>query len=132
MLFVEAGIEVALEAVACRAGVGIATLYRHFPDRRALVEAVAIDAMAVPKTRPGPRVADEPDGFAAFRRYMHRAFDVCAPAIMPLLDDEVRRAPGASAATRLKGTSSSSGRAAPPGRMWPRGASLTFRLDAGR
>jgi AcrR family transcriptional regulator len=34
-LFVEVGIGVALEAVARRAGVGIATLYRHFPNRLA-------------------------------------------------------------------------------------------------
>jgi AcrR family transcriptional regulator len=34
------GGEVALETVAKRAGVGIGTLYRHFPTREALVEAV--------------------------------------------------------------------------------------------
>jgi AcrR family transcriptional regulator len=38
-LFVECGPDVALEAVAKRAGVGIGTLYRHFPTREALVEA---------------------------------------------------------------------------------------------
>ncbi|MBV8715859.1 MAG: TetR/AcrR family transcriptional regulator [Chloroflexi bacterium] len=35
--FAEAGDEVALEAVAERAGVGIGTLYRHFPSRQALI-----------------------------------------------------------------------------------------------
>src|SRR5919201_1270681 len=34
------GQEVTLEAVARNAGVGIGTLYRHFPTREALVEAV--------------------------------------------------------------------------------------------
>ncbi len=34
------GDPVSLEAVAERAGVGIGTLYRHFPNREALVEAV--------------------------------------------------------------------------------------------
>jgi AcrR family transcriptional regulator len=34
------GEEVALETVARQAGVGIGTLYRHFPTREALVEAV--------------------------------------------------------------------------------------------
>src|SRR5918998_82358 len=38
-LFVESGPEVALEAVARGAGVGIGPLYRHFPTREALVEA---------------------------------------------------------------------------------------------
>jgi AcrR family transcriptional regulator len=37
--FAEGGEEVALEAVAARAGVGIGTLYRHFPNRDALVVA---------------------------------------------------------------------------------------------
>ena len=38
-LFASAGTEVSLDAVAKRAGVGIGTLYRHFPTRDALVEA---------------------------------------------------------------------------------------------
>ena len=38
-LFLEDGPDVPLEAVAKRAGVGIGTLYRHFPTRDALVEA---------------------------------------------------------------------------------------------
>lgn len=38
--FSERGVEVSLEEVARRAGVGIGTLYRHFPARDALVEAV--------------------------------------------------------------------------------------------
>jgi AcrR family transcriptional regulator len=38
--FSERGAEVSLEEVARRAGVGIGTLYRHFPPRDALVEAV--------------------------------------------------------------------------------------------
>jgi AcrR family transcriptional regulator len=38
-LFATVGTEVSLDAVAKRAGVGIGTLYRHFPTRDALVEA---------------------------------------------------------------------------------------------
>jgi AcrR family transcriptional regulator len=38
-LFAEQGTEVSLDAVAARAGVGIGTLYRNFPNRDALVEA---------------------------------------------------------------------------------------------
>jgi AcrR family transcriptional regulator len=37
--FAEEGEGVALEAVATRAGVGVGTLYRHFPSREALVVA---------------------------------------------------------------------------------------------
>ncbi|HEX4197435.1 MAG TPA: TetR/AcrR family transcriptional regulator [Caulobacteraceae bacterium] len=38
--FAETGPEVSLEEIARRAGVGIGTLYRHFPTRDAIVEAV--------------------------------------------------------------------------------------------
>jgi AcrR family transcriptional regulator len=36
-LFAELGLDVPLDAIAKRAGLGNATLYRHFPDRRALI-----------------------------------------------------------------------------------------------
>jgi AcrR family transcriptional regulator len=38
--FAELGVGVSLEEIARRAGVGIGTLYRHFPSREAVVEAV--------------------------------------------------------------------------------------------
>lgn len=38
--FAEQGVDASLEDIARRAGVGIGTLYRHFPTRDALVEAV--------------------------------------------------------------------------------------------
>ena len=38
--FAEAGAEASLDEIARRAGVGIGTLYRHFPTRDAVVEAV--------------------------------------------------------------------------------------------
>jgi AcrR family transcriptional regulator len=38
-LWADAGEDVALEAIAERAGVGIGTLYRHFPTRETLAEA---------------------------------------------------------------------------------------------
>jgi AcrR family transcriptional regulator len=38
--FAEAGVGVSLEEIARRASVGIGTLYRHFPSREAVVEAV--------------------------------------------------------------------------------------------
>jgi AcrR family transcriptional regulator len=39
-MFSEGGAETSLEAIARAAGVGIGTLYRHFPTREALIEAV--------------------------------------------------------------------------------------------
>jgi AcrR family transcriptional regulator len=40
--FAEGGESTALEEIARRAGVGIGTLYRHFPSRQALLEALYI------------------------------------------------------------------------------------------
>src|SRR3954470_22043834 len=41
--FAEHGTDTSLEEVARRAGVGIGTLYRRFPNRLALLEAVYVD-----------------------------------------------------------------------------------------
>jgi AcrR family transcriptional regulator len=38
--FADVGVDVSLDEIARRAGVGIGTLYRHFPTRDAIVEAV--------------------------------------------------------------------------------------------
>src|SRR5919109_1850577 len=41
--FAEGGESTALEEIARRAGVGIGTLYRNFPNRQALLEALYVD-----------------------------------------------------------------------------------------
>ncbi|MEU3304375.1 MULTISPECIES: TetR/AcrR family transcriptional regulator [unclassified Streptomyces] len=43
--FAEHGTDASLEDIARRAGVGIGTLYRHFPNRHALMNAVFQDAL---------------------------------------------------------------------------------------
>lgn len=45
-LLAEQGPQVSLRTIAKHAGVGVATLYRHFPTREALEEAVVLDTMA--------------------------------------------------------------------------------------
>jgi AcrR family transcriptional regulator len=52
--FAEVGVEVSLDEIARRAGVGIGTLYRHFPTRDAIVEAVyrrEVEHLAAAATR---------------------------------------------------------------------------------
>ncbi len=39
-VFAEKGVSVPVDEVACRAGVGVGTLYRHFPTKEALIAAV--------------------------------------------------------------------------------------------
>src|SRR5216683_2549991 len=64
-VFVEQGADAPLDDIARRAGVGIATLYRRFPDREALVRAVAVDVLARTAHEARQALAEEPDAFAA-------------------------------------------------------------------
>jgi AcrR family transcriptional regulator len=85
--FTDAGVEVSLEEIARRAGVGIGTLYRHFPNREAVVEAVyrhEVEQLAavVPQLL-AAHAADQ-----ALRRWMHLFVDyiatkrIIAPSLM--------------------------------------------------
>src|SRR5580658_5341255 len=69
-IFAAGGPDASLEAVARRAGVGIGTLYRHFPTREALFEAVyrrEVDQLS----ELAERLADEVEPVEALRRWLH-------------------------------------------------------------
>jgi AcrR family transcriptional regulator len=69
------GPQPSLDAIARRAGVGIGTLYRHYPDRAALLNAVASHVLDHAITAARSALAEAPTGYDALRRYMHAAFD---------------------------------------------------------
>ena len=72
-VFAERGADdVSLEEIARRAGVGIGTLYRHFPARQALLEAVYKDQVDGLEVLAGKLLASESPG-AALGEWM-RAF----------------------------------------------------------
>ncbi len=52
--------DVSLEEIARRAGVGIGTLYRHFPTRQALLEAVYRDQVEALRARADELIATKP------------------------------------------------------------------------
>ncbi len=83
--FVEEGGDVPLEDIAHRAGVGIATLYRRFPDRSTLMRAVALHVLVQVAAEARSALAEESDSFQALARYLHRALDLRVAAIMPVL-----------------------------------------------
>lgn len=88
-VFVEQGPGAPLEEISKRAGTGIATLYRRFPDRQALTKAVALDALER-TTEEAKRARDEePTAFAALVRYMHRVLDIRIGAVFPVLLEEI-------------------------------------------
>jgi AcrR family transcriptional regulator len=108
-VFVEQGPDAPLDEVARRAGVGIATLYRRFPDRESLQRAVALDVMVQTAEMAGRAEAEEPDAWRALGRYMHGALDLRVSAVMPALlgrvafeDDEFTLARDAATAPVLR------------------------------
>lgn len=68
-VFMSADTEPSLRAIAREAGVGIATLYRHFPSRESLVEAVYRDQVAGLSVGARELLAQFPPP-AALRRWM--------------------------------------------------------------
>jgi AcrR family transcriptional regulator len=74
-LILEVGGEPSRDAIAERAGVGIGTLYRHFPEQQALLHAVARHALEKSIDAGEAIVASGGDGIEALRQYMHAALD---------------------------------------------------------
>jgi AcrR family transcriptional regulator len=72
-VFVEDGPEAPLDEVARRAGVGNATLYRHFGDREDLIRQVATHVIEQITDDAERALAEEGDPFEALRRCLHAA-----------------------------------------------------------
>ncbi|WP_431911604.1 TetR/AcrR family transcriptional regulator [Micromonospora carbonacea] len=72
--FAEQGLQVPLDEIARRAGVGEATLHRRFPDRESLIAAAFTDKMTDYADAAAQAFAD-PDPWAGFCGYVRR---VCA------------------------------------------------------
>ncbi|MFE7907204.1 TetR/AcrR family transcriptional regulator [Streptomyces albogriseolus] len=72
-VFAEQGLEAPLDVIARRAGVGNATLYRHFPTRAALVDAVFRDQLTG-TMEAGERARRAPDAWAGLAGYLDAVF----------------------------------------------------------
>lgn len=74
-VFGERGLGATLDAVAERAGVGVGTVYRRFPDKEALVDALFEERIDEVRA-----IADEaarlPDGWEALTTFMERALEL--------------------------------------------------------
>lgn len=88
-VFVEKGSGAPLDEIARRAGTGIATLYRRFPDRAALMRAVVLHALEQTIDAAREAMAEASDPFAALVSYMHRALDIRTGAVIPALLEEI-------------------------------------------
>ncbi|MGW7270298.1 TetR/AcrR family transcriptional regulator [Streptomyces sp. NPDC054864] len=88
-MFVEFGPDVPLDEVARRAGVGNATVYRHFSDRSELVhQVVLLVTDRVSEHAEAAIVAADADPSVAFdvlRRFVHASADERIGALCPIL-----------------------------------------------
>lgn len=91
--FAERGIDVPMEEVARRAGVGVGTLYRRFPDREALIEAVASDTLRrMTDLVPADRSSEPGEALWGFLdRCVEYRLGLLQSALQPRIADLIRR-----------------------------------------
>jgi AcrR family transcriptional regulator len=85
-LFTEIGSQAPIDEVARRAGIGNATVYRHFPDRDALVLAVVRNVLKQTGDRAESAMALAHDPFDALSRFVLAAADERIGAMCVMLD----------------------------------------------
>ena len=86
-LVAEKGAGVALDEVAQRAGVGIGTLYRRFPDRPALLRGVVVDALEQTRAAAERAAEENDDPFEALAAYLRAALELRVSAVVPQVLD---------------------------------------------
>jgi AcrR family transcriptional regulator len=85
--FIEFGPDVPLDEIARRAGIGNATLYRHFPDRRELVRSVVLSVLATMADEAKVIMDEAPDAFTALEGFVHGAVEWKVGALCPILSE---------------------------------------------
>ena len=73
-LFAAHGVDVSVEDIVHHAGLGMGTLYRHFPTKEELVDAVLEDAFAE-IVAAAEQAAAEDDAWAGFIGFLERVFE---------------------------------------------------------
>ncbi|WP_188316450.1 TetR/AcrR family transcriptional regulator [Solihabitans fulvus] len=96
-VFLEQGPDAPLDEIARRAGVGIGTLYRRFPDRDSLVRDLMADNMRRGLDEMRAAVAEEPDAWHALVRFVRRMVELRAGSLGPVLSDRIRADPALGA-----------------------------------
>lgn len=84
-VFAEDGPDAALDDIAKRAGIGNATVYRHFADRSVLLHEVVLSVMTRTADEAELAAREEDDPFAALGRFMHAVADQRITILCPLL-----------------------------------------------
>jgi AcrR family transcriptional regulator len=84
-LIAEQGPGVPLDEIARAAGVGNATLYRHFPDRNSLLHAIAKQVIGLTAEAAERALTEETDSYEALACYLREAVQVRVAWVMPAI-----------------------------------------------
>lgn len=75
-LFTEHGPAVSMEEIARSAGLGVGTLYRHFPDRQTLLEEIAADSLRRLHERSRELLDTAPSGWEALTGILEQCVEL--------------------------------------------------------
>jgi AcrR family transcriptional regulator len=85
--FIEFGADVPLDEIARRAGIGNATLYRHFPDRRDLARSVVLSVFGTMAKEAETIAVEAADAFTALEEIVHGAVEWKIGALCPMFSE---------------------------------------------
>ncbi|RBQ17172.1 TetR/AcrR family transcriptional regulator [Spongiactinospora rosea] len=91
LAFLNQGADAPLDQIATGAGVGNATLYRHFPDRADLIGAVVVDNMAQVSALAAEALAAGPSAGQALAAFARRVVERRVVAMLPILGAHVEQ-----------------------------------------
>ncbi len=89
-MFAEAGPDVPMEEIARQAGVGVGTLYRRFPDREALIRAVARESLVDVADEARRAAEEESSAWAALVRLVRHSQQLQVIVRLALLSSRAR------------------------------------------
>ncbi|MFI7003720.1 TetR/AcrR family transcriptional regulator [Nocardia sp. NPDC050175] len=96
-VFRERGIDVPMKEIADRAGVGVGTLYRRFPDRDALISATSSAYLAGLADTAATAWREEPDAWTALARFLRECIQMgvggLSSAIEPVAHTRIQSNP---------------------------------------
>lgn len=83
-VFAAVGYKASIAEVARRSGLGMGTIYRHFPNKAALVERIAIKVMQESLAEVRRALADEPGSWNAFTRVVRHMMGLRSSQLFPV------------------------------------------------
>lgn len=93
LAFLDQGPDAPLDQIATRAGIGNATLYRHFPARADLIGAVVVDNMAQVTALAAEVLAAAPSAGQALADFARGVVERRIVAMLPILGGHVEETP---------------------------------------